>query len=316
MLLATNAQFVAAPNTHFPNSGPVGPSTTCHTDFTVTLRGTNEVPPNSSGYTGLGWFMLDGLLLNFDVGPDAPMIPAGGGIYGPAAEGSNGPMIFEFAGFYFEPPYEGTPGGYDVGGGLWLSVEQAEQLKQGLWYVNITSASYPDGELRGQIRPVPALPYVFSGPTDIEASAGTITCLSLQACGAQGYQWQKDGVNLTNQARITGATSANLCLTDVQPWDAGLYRVTLTNTNGSTNSPTALLSVTSNATLRVAGFNPTSGITLSVTGVRGLNYTVQASADLAVSNWGPVVTNAAPVTWTDSVSTNVPARFYRAVLAP
>ena len=244
------------------------------------------------------------------------MIPAGGGVYGPAAEGSNGPTFFEFAGFYYSPPLDGTGGGYGVLGGLSLSVEQADQVKQGLWYVNITSAGYPGGELRGQIQPVPALPYVVSGPTNTEASAGTVACLSVQACGAQGYQWQKDGVDLTNQAYITGATTANLCLADVQPGDAGVYRVILTNTNGASTNGAASLSINSNATLRVAGFNPTSGFTLSVTGVRGLSYTVQAGADLAVSNWGPVVTNAAPFTWTDLVSTNVPARFYRAVLAP
>jgi hypothetical protein len=56
-----------------------------------------------------------------------------------------------------------------------------------------------------------------------------------------GYQWQKDGVNLTNGTRITGANAATLNINSVLPGDLGIYTVTVTNTDGSLRSAPATL---------------------------------------------------------------------------
>ncbi len=51
------------------------------------------------------------------------------------------------------------------------------------------------------------------------------------------FQWQFDGTN------IVGATDTNLTLTNVQPYNAGTYSVTVTDSTGSTLSSNAVLTV-------------------------------------------------------------------------
>jgi hypothetical protein len=47
------------------------------------------------------------------------------------------------------------PPAYLSGGGFILTPSQSIELLEGLWYVTVTSAAYPNGEIRGQIVPVP-----------------------------------------------------------------------------------------------------------------------------------------------------------------
>ena len=88
-----------------------------------------------------------------------------GAIYGPALPGENAPVLFDLggAGFYpgsslgnppgyrFFSPFDGTFGA----GPFTLTPERISQLQTGLWYVEITSFTMPEGQLRGQIVPVP-----------------------------------------------------------------------------------------------------------------------------------------------------------------
>jgi hypothetical protein len=57
------------------------------------------------------------------------------------------------------------------------------------------------------------------------------------------YQW------LLNDLAIPGGTAASLTLTNVQPWQAGQYAVTVTNTAGSITSFPAPLGVSGSGTL-------------------------------------------------------------------
>lgn len=66
----------------------------------------------------------------------------------------------------------------------------------------------------------------------VVASGGTLT-----------YQWTKDGVNLANGGRISGATAATLSITGAQPSDAGSYIVRITNAGGTVPSNAAILTV-------------------------------------------------------------------------
>jgi hypothetical protein len=60
---------------------------------------------------------------------------------------------------------------------------------------------------------------------------------------APTLQWQKDGVNLTNGGRISGATSDALTLTNLLSSDAGSYVAIATNSGGSVTSNAATLTV-------------------------------------------------------------------------
>ena len=57
------------------------------------------------------------------------------------------------------------------------------------------------------------------------------------------YQWQKDGVDLTDGGSITGATTATLTITGVMESDEGGYRCVVTNIAGVDTSNTAMLTV-------------------------------------------------------------------------
>jgi len=135
-------------------------------EFHATLTGSQVVPPNSDPTIGTGDFWLTGNVLNFYV--DVPAITfntSGGTINGPALAGVNAPVIFDLRGFAFHPgSSQGDPAGYSSrspasgpfgAGPFTLTSEQIGQLQGGLWYVEITSFTMPEGQLRGQIFPVP-----------------------------------------------------------------------------------------------------------------------------------------------------------------
>ena len=57
------------------------------------------------------------------------------------------------------------------------------------------------------------------------------------------YQWQEDGINLTNGPGISGANSATLIVSNVSIFDAAIYSVMVSNSFNSLNSADALLEV-------------------------------------------------------------------------
>lgn len=136
--------------------------------FAATLTGTNEVPSNADPTIGTGGFSLTGNQLDFLVNvPSVTFIPGAAQVRGPALPGDSGPEIFDLGGPTISPGNDfGTPPVYHYfspfngvfgAGPFTLSTNQIADLKNGLWYVNVTSGSEPNGQLRGQI--------LLQGPT-------------------------------------------------------------------------------------------------------------------------------------------------------
>jgi len=120
----------------------------------VSLSGTNVVPANTSLCSGSGKFTLSGNVLSYEVGLPFPnLAPTSGGIYGPAGNGTNADVIFAWTNYAIVPgaPSSTFKGAWQYKGTCTLTSDQMDQLKAGLWYVNVGSADFPDGELRGQI---------------------------------------------------------------------------------------------------------------------------------------------------------------------
>jgi hypothetical protein len=69
------------------------------------------------------------------------------------------------------------------------------------------------------------------------------------------------------------------------------------------------------AAAALSGFtlNPSGQFQLSITGTVSSNYVIQASTNLAGSNWVSLKTNASPFTFTDPATGLFPTRFYRAI---
>lgn len=126
--------------------------------FASDLNGQSEVPPNNSSWYGSGSFDLSGTTFNYAIGFTAP---AGEitdvTINGPASPGSTAPMLFDLgaASIIINPPVpiiSGVSGTVNN-----LTSGQIDDLLAALWYVNVftSSGDFPDGEIRGQIVPVP-----------------------------------------------------------------------------------------------------------------------------------------------------------------
>ena len=61
--------------------------------------------------------------------------------HGPAEVGANAPPVVPIEGSLASP----------IKGTATLTDEQAGQLKGGMWYFNVHTAKFPDGEIRGQV---------------------------------------------------------------------------------------------------------------------------------------------------------------------
>lgn len=154
----------------------------------------------------------------------------------------------------------------------------------------------------------PQAPVITSQPRSTNVFAGNPVTFSVSAVGVPTptYQWRKNGGN------ISGATSSSYTISNVQASHAGDYTVVVTNSAGSVTSATATLGVYDAATATLGTVTVTgSGIEFDVTGVPTYTYVVQASTNL--TSWVPVYTNTSPFTFSYTITTNYPARFFRAV---
>ena len=88
-------------------------------------------------------------------------------------------------------------------------------------------------------------PAITAQPQSQTNSVGTTATFSVTASGTPplNYQWRKDGANLVDGGRVSGAGAATLLLTNVQTGDAGDYAVVVNNASGSVTSLVARLSV-------------------------------------------------------------------------
>jgi len=113
-------------------------------NFTAELSGDQEVPPADTTGSGMLEATYDTETMEFTwtvnyEGLTGDAVAAH--FHGPAAAGENaGPVV----------PIEGDLAS-PIEGSAMLTEEQATQLQDGMWYFNIHTAQYPDGEIRGQV---------------------------------------------------------------------------------------------------------------------------------------------------------------------
>jgi len=124
--------------------------------FSVNLNGANEVPSNGSLATGSGQFTLNGGLLDYTLGmtsagPNTFFLPTSAGIYGPANANQAGSLVFDLGNYV----QSANPPSLSYFGEFSVTPQQISDLESGLWYVNFKSSTFPNGEIRGQISPVP-----------------------------------------------------------------------------------------------------------------------------------------------------------------
>ncbi|HEY5232585.1 MAG TPA: immunoglobulin domain-containing protein [Verrucomicrobiae bacterium] len=160
----------------------------------------------------------------------------------------------------------------------------------------------------------PAKPVFTTQPHGQSVIAGNGVTFTSFAIGTPTptYQWYFNTTNL-----IGGATFSSYTNSNVSTNDAGNYSVTASNSAGSTNSAVAELTVYNSATPTLSLFTYTNNqFQFFVNGITNYNYAVQASTNLATTNWISILTNPAPFTFSDTVASNYPIRFYRALYLP
>jgi formylglycine-generating enzyme required for sulfatase activity len=91
----------------------------------------------------------------------------------------------------------------------------------------------------------PTPPQIALQPNSQTASLGSTVSFYVQAQGSSplSYCWYKNGLCLTDDARITGSASSTLQIANVQSSDAASYIVRVSNQAGSVNSGSAVLTV-------------------------------------------------------------------------
>ncbi len=155
--------------------------------------------------------------------------------------------------------------------------------------------------------------FIFAHPQSQVGYWGKSVSFSITAANGTPpytYQWLKNGVE------IEGATGSLLELTNLQAENAGSYTVAVKDADNTT-----LISQAAHLTVNPAGVSIATYAGLTIDGVIGQTYGIQATTDLSnTSGWFGVanVTLAQPIQiWYDSQSTaQQPKRFYRVVAGP
>lgn len=117
--------------------------------FHSALNGAQEVPSNSSNAVGVGTVILNAAETNITV---TLYLSGLSGAQTSAKIHNSGGIVFNLPGGNFSQ-------------GFAVSPAQVAELKAGLWYFNVNSANFPNGEIRGQINALSsnnAVPFPFS----------------------------------------------------------------------------------------------------------------------------------------------------------
>jgi hypothetical protein len=150
---------------------------------------------------------------------------------------------------------------------------------------------------------------IVNQPVDANVLVSNSFSFSVDVNGATPftYQWQKAQVNIPNATnRIYSVSSAALV-------DDGFYRVIVTNPDGTQTSSSARLTVAGSAgSVITIGAGTPGMFNVTLTGVAGLHYTLQASTNL--TSWLSISNGVSPFTVIQT--NNNTQRFFRGFYVP
>ena len=145
-------------------------------DLTADIEGAQEVPPTDSAAFGTGVFEYDDetnvltwtILFTEALFETSEIMSH---IHGPADFGENADILIDLGVGQLKQGMATL----DAVGACSADAEACEdQLLAGLWYVNIHSTAFPDGEIRGQIIPATSVPEPIAMSLLIAAAGGVL----------------------------------------------------------------------------------------------------------------------------------------------
>ncbi len=183
-------------------------------------------------------------------------------IHGPAAAGANAPVLFNLtsAGFPAAIPAKGGI----IYGSLVYPADKVAALLAGRNYVNIHTAAFPGGEIRGQL--IPLLPPTVVCPASSTVECGVLTTYTAIVSDANGdamqVVWALNGVPVqTDQVAAGGPPSAApVEFTAQLPLGINTLAVTATDSTGIVGTCSSSITVvdTTPPVIVSASVNPKS----------------------------------------------------------
>jgi Leucine-rich repeat (LRR) protein len=173
--------------------------------------------------------------------------------------------------------YQWQFNGTDIAGatGSSLTFNSVQAANAGNYTVLVTNAA---GSVTSAVATLTVWipPAITVQPQSATAVGGSAAIFSVTATGIPppSYQWQLNGVNLTNSFYFSGATSSTLEV-DYVLWDpcyagiSGGYSVVVTNAAGSVTSATANLTVTVPSSVSFPDANLEAAVRLALSGPTG-----------------------------------------------
>jgi uncharacterized repeat protein (TIGR03803 family) len=167
---------------------------------------------------------------------------------------------------------------------------------------------------------VTSAPQITGEPASQTNTLGGNAIFSVAVFGASplSYQWQFNGVNLTDGFGVSGSLSRILSLTNLTAASAGDYSVIVNNALGSVTSSNAVLAVVLPPAFQFAG-QADGLLTLVWSALPGQQYQLQSTTNLGLPSWtnaGPALTaSSTTLSVTNSIGSNS-QQFYRIELLP
>ncbi len=128
-------------------------------------------------------------------------------------------------------------------------------------------------------------PVITDHPTGRNAMNGSHVALAVLAQGTAplAYQWFRNGLPFTNDARVTGAQGAVLNIDPARTNDTGSYIVVITNLSGSaTSAPVAVNVSLINKIITVI---PGVGLRIRMPGQVGDVYRIETTTNIITGPW-------------------------------
>jgi uncharacterized repeat protein (TIGR03803 family) len=163
-------------------------------------------------------------------------------------------------------------------------------------------------------------PQIIMQPANQTVWPGASATLYVTVSGASplSYQWQRNGISLSDGSNVSGATRRVLSLTNLTIADAGTYSVVVSNSLGSVTSSGALLTVLFPPAFQTVTKSNNS-LVLSWSTAQGQKYQLQYKTNLNSTNWfnfgSQTTASGGTISASDLIGSNS-QRFYRVVLLP